>query len=46
MIDVRHPIKLVLAQLGHGRPATTNRYLRHIASPQLVQAMRRRGSDG
>jgi site-specific recombinase XerD len=36
------PMNLVQAQLGHASLATTDRYLRHIAPAQLVEAMRRR----
>jgi site-specific recombinase XerD len=36
------PTNLVQAQLGHSSLATTDRYLRHIAPTQLIDAMRRR----
>jgi integrase len=35
-------MNLVQALLGHASLATTDRYLRHIAPHQLVEAMRRR----
>jgi site-specific recombinase XerD len=36
------PLNLVQAQLGHSSLATTDRYLRHIAPAQLIEAMRSR----
>jgi len=36
------PANLIQAQLGHASLATTDRYLRHIAPQQLVDAMRAR----
>lgn len=36
------PANLIQAQLGHASLATTDRYLRHIAPQQLVDAMRSR----
>jgi site-specific recombinase XerD len=36
------PLNLVQAQLGHSSLATTDRYLRHIAPAQLIEAMRAR----
>lgn len=36
------PVNVVQAQLGHGSLATTDRYLRHIAPRERVEAMRRR----
>jgi site-specific recombinase XerD len=36
------PANLIQAQLGHSSLATTDRYLRHIAPQQLVDAMRAR----
>ncbi len=36
------PANLIQAQLGHNSLATTDRYLRHIAPQQLVDAMRAR----
>ncbi len=36
------PVNLIQAQLGHASLATTDRYLRHIAPQQLVDAMRAR----
>jgi site-specific recombinase XerD len=36
------PPNLIQAQLGHSSLATTDRYLRHIAPQQLIDAMRRR----
>jgi site-specific recombinase XerD len=36
------PANLVQAQLGHNSLATTDRYLRHIAPQQLIEAMRGR----
>ncbi len=36
------PTNLVQAQLGHSSLATTDRYLRHIAPQQLIDAVRRR----
>lgn len=35
------PMNLVQAQLGHSSLATTDRYLRHIAPQQLIDAVRR-----
>jgi site-specific recombinase XerD len=37
-----HPVNLIQAQLGHTSLATTDRYLRHIAPQQLVDATRAR----
>lgn len=37
-----HPVNLIQAQLGHTSLSTTDRYLRHIAPRQLVDAMRSR----
>lgn len=37
-----HPVNLIQAQLGHASLATTDRYLRHIAPRELVEAMRER----
>ncbi len=39
------PVNLVQAQLGHASLATTDRYLRHIAPQQLIDAVRRRAWD-
>ena len=39
------PTNLVQAQLGHSSLATTDRYLRHIAPQQLIDAVRRRAWD-
>jgi site-specific recombinase XerD len=36
------PMNLVQAQLGHSSLATTDRYLRHIAPAQLIDAMKQR----
>jgi len=36
------PVNVVQAQLGHGSLATTDRYLRHIAPRERVEAMRAR----
>jgi integrase/recombinase XerD len=36
------PIGLIQAQLGHGSPATTQRYLTRVAPDGLAEAMRRR----
>ena len=36
------PMNLIQAQLGHGSLATTDRYLRHVAPAQLIEAMRAR----
>jgi len=36
------PVNVVQQQLGHGSLATTDRYLRHIAPRERVEAMRRR----
>lgn len=36
------PVNLIQAQLGHASLATTDRYLRHIAPRELVDAMRAR----
>jgi site-specific recombinase XerD len=36
------PMNLLQAQLGHSSLATTDRYVRHIAPAQLVQAIRAR----
>lgn len=36
------PMNLLQAQLGHSSLATTDRYVRHIAPAQLVQAIRSR----
>jgi integrase/recombinase XerD len=36
------PVNLIQAQLGHASLATTDRYLRHIAPQQLVEAIRTR----
>lgn len=36
------PVNLIQAQLGHASLATTDRYLRHIAPRERVQAMRAR----
>ena len=36
------PLNVVQAQLGHSSMATTDRYLRHMASEQLVRAMKAR----
>ncbi len=36
------PVNLIQAQLGHASLATTDRYLRHIAPQQLVDAIRAR----
>jgi site-specific recombinase XerD len=38
----RLPLNLVQAQLGHTSLATTDRYLRHIAPAELIDAMRQR----
>jgi len=38
----RMPLNLVQAQLGHSSLATTDRYLKHIAPAQLIEAMRSR----
>ncbi len=35
----------IQAQLGHSSLATTDRYLRHIAPQQLIDAVRRRAWD-
>jgi hypothetical protein len=37
------PLNLVQQQLGHANLATTDRYLRHVAPVELIQAMRSRG---
>ncbi len=39
------PTNLVQAQLGHSSLATTDRYLRHIAPQQLIEAVRTRVWD-
>jgi integrase len=39
------PLNLVQAQLGHSSLATTDRYLRHIAPQQLIDAVQRRAWD-
>jgi site-specific recombinase XerD len=36
------PVNLIQAQLGHASLATTDRYLRHIAPVQLIEAIQRR----
>lgn len=36
------PVPIIQQQLGHASLATTDRYLRHIAPKDLVEAMRRR----
>jgi site-specific recombinase XerD len=36
------PVNLIQAQLGHASLATTDRYLRHIAPQQLIEAMQAR----
>ena len=36
------PVNVVQQQLSHGSLATTDRYLRHIAPRERVEAMRRR----
>ena len=36
------PVNVIQQQLGHGSLATTDRYLRHIAPRERVEAMRRR----
>lgn len=36
------PVNLIQAQLGHSSLATTDRYLRHVAPMQLVEALRAR----
>jgi len=36
------PVNVVQQQLGHGSLATTDRYLRHIAPRERVEAMRAR----
>jgi site-specific recombinase XerD len=36
------PVNVVQQQLGHGSLATTDRYLRHIAPRERVEAMQRR----
>lgn len=36
------PVNLIQAQLGHTSLSTTDRYLRHIAPQQLIDAMRER----
>jgi len=36
------PVNVVQQQLGHGSLATTDRYLRHIAPKERVEAMRAR----
>jgi integrase/recombinase XerD len=40
------PVNLVQQQLGHANLATTDRYLRHIAPAQLIDAMRARRWTG
>ncbi len=36
------PVNMIQAQLGHASLAVTDRYIRHIAPEQLIQAMRAR----
>jgi len=36
------PMPVVQAQLGHASLATTDRYVRHLAPAQVVEAMQRR----
>jgi integrase len=37
-----HRVEVLQAQLGHASLATTDRYVRHIAPHELVEAMRQR----
>ena len=37
---------LIQAQLGHASLAATDRYLRHVAPVQLIEALRARGWEG
>ena len=36
------PMNLIQAQLGHSNLGTTDRYIRHIAPQELIEAMQRR----
>jgi len=36
------PVNVIQAQLGHASLAVTDRYIRHIAPEQLIEAMRAR----
>ena len=37
-----HPLHVIQAQLGHASLAVTDRYIRHLAPQQVVEAMRSR----
>jgi len=42
LADEKMPAHRIQAQLGHGSLATTDRYLRHVAPHELLDAMRAR----